>query len=151
MSDEIKPSENVRVCVCVCVCLYAQHVSKYFWNSLHTLCGLRHLHCWQPSGPGSLIPGVLPGTSISSGLPYGGGLPCKSPLLGSWVLLRETRGDPARLAQPPQEPAPGTQVWGPTCKPFPAAISGQDSGHQANYTPRGSCKEKDTISILPMT
>ena len=34
-SDEIKPCENV----CVCMCLYAQHVSKFFWNFLHTLCG----------------------------------------------------------------------------------------------------------------
>lgn len=25
--------------VCVCVCVYAQHVSKFFWNFLHTLCG----------------------------------------------------------------------------------------------------------------
>ena len=34
-SDEIKPCENV----CACMCLYAQHVSKFFWNFLHTFCG----------------------------------------------------------------------------------------------------------------
>lgn len=64
--------------VCVCVC-----VPSMFPNSSGTFCmlsvGLRHLHCWQPSGPGSLISGVLPGASIPSRLPSGGA-PLQEPL-----------------------------------------------------------------------
>ena len=150
MSDEIKPSENVRACVCVCVSvcpacfqIFLELSAHSLWPSASSL--LTAQWSWLPDSRGASWHLHILRAALW------GGLPCKSPLLGSWVLLRETRGDPARLAQPPQEPAPGTQVWGPTCKPFPVAISGQDSGHQANYTPRGSCKEKDTISILPMT
>ena len=64
--------------VCVCVCM-----PNMFPNSSGTFCtlsaGLRHLHC--RSGPGSLIPGVVPGTSMSSRLPSGGASPARAPCL----------------------------------------------------------------------
>ena len=72
----------MSVCVCVCVCLYAQHVSKFFWNFLHTLCGpsasslLTAQWSWLPDSRGASWH-----LHILRAALWGGASPAKAPCL----------------------------------------------------------------------
>ena len=147
MSDEIKPLENVCVCVCVC----AQHVSKFFWNFLHALCGpsasslLAAQWSWLPDFRGA----SRRLHTLTAAL--WGGSPARAPCLEAGsssgrpeVTLQGWPSHPRSLllAHKFGGPPVSHSVWR-----FQVKTRGI-----RQITPQGeAAKQKDTTSILPTT